>query len=157
MKHLVAINGFENQKIEVQAAGIFSGVKLLVNGQEAPKGAKRGQFALVRDDGREVTASWKAGLGSFGGVPQLVVDGDVIDVVPSQSWYVLVWSALPMALIFLGGVIGAIVGVIAYSINRKVFESEQNTATKFILTGVVTVAALGIYLVVALMVSSVLG
>lgn len=62
-----------------------------------------------------------------------------------------------MALIFLGGVIGAIVGVIAYSINRKVFESEQNTATKFILTGVVTVAALGIYLVVALMVSSVLG
>lgn len=157
MKYPVSISGFENQTIEVEGPGVLSGAKLWVNGQEAAKGARRGQYALVRDDGREATASWKAGLSSLGGVPQLVVDDQVIDVVEPAPWYTLVWSALPIVLIFVGGLLGALFGVVAFTLNRRVFDSGQSTAVKFAITGVITAAAFGLYFAAALLVSSALG
>lgn len=157
MKYPVTIDGFDGQMIEVQSAGMLSGPKLMVNGVEAPKGPKRGQFTLTRSDGSEAIASWKAGLGSLGGIPQLSIDGQVIDVVEPVPWYAMVWSALPLVLIALGGAIGAVVGLIAFTSNMRLFRGEQSTAVKFALTAVITAVAFGAYFVVALLLAMMFG
>ena len=54
MRFPVQMEGFEAQAIEVEAAGAFTGPKLLSGGKPALRGVKRGQFVLRRDDGREV-------------------------------------------------------------------------------------------------------
>lgn len=153
MKYPVAVSGFEGQTIEVEASTLGA-PKLLVDGQPAEKGPKRGQFLLRRNDGSEVVASWKPSFGSFGSVPPLAVGDDVVNVVEPLQWYEVVWSALPVSLVAIGGFIGAIVGMIAFLANSKIFRSAQSTAVKFLITGVITAVSFGVYFVIALMVAS---
>ena len=58
MGYKANIEGFEGQDLEVNVS-FWTGPKLLVNGQPAPKGTKRGEMLLQRNDGRQVVAIWK--------------------------------------------------------------------------------------------------
>ena len=79
----LALEGFENQKMEVQDRLLFGSHKLLVDGEPAPKGAEKEEMVLTRDDGRQVTARWqKSGLRRH----ILEVDGKTIVVKRSALW-----------------------------------------------------------------------
>ena len=104
----LAVEGFEKQTVEVQPPGFVSSAKLYINGLEAPKGPKRGQMLLRRDDGREVMAKWKV---VFLDVPKLEVDGVVYHVVKPLKWYQWIWGGWPVTLIFVGGLLGGLCGV----------------------------------------------
>lgn len=146
MQYPLSLDGFEGQMIAVQAAGFLAGPRLLVNGQSAAKGPRRGQMLLRRNDGREVIATWKSQLID---VPQLVVDGQAIHVVEPLAWYVWLWSGLPFLLVFLGGAIGAIIGLIGFSVNAKIFRSAWPMSAKFTISAVVSGVAVAAYLVFA--------
>lgn len=148
MNYALNLVGFEGQAIEVQSAGFLTGPKLLINGQPAAKGPRRGQMALRRTDGREVIATWKPQFMGLD-VPQLVVDGSTVHVTSPLPWYVWVWSGLPIALIFVGGAIGALAGVIGFSINTRIFRSSWSAVAKFGLTGVVSLVTVVAYALLA--------
>ena len=156
MNYPVKLEGFEGQKIEVQPAGTFSGYKLLINGQPAPQGPKRGQMLLRRNDGTQAIATWKAQLLGFD-TPQLVVDGKPIALVEPLKWYEWVWGGWPVLLLFVGGVLGAIAGFIAFSVNAKIFRSSLGGVEKYTLTAVISAVAVMAYLVVATLLMSALG
>lgn len=148
MNYPVNLEGFEGQAIVVQSAGFLSGPKLLVNGQPAAKGPKRGQMLLRRNDGREVVAAWKP---QFLDVPQLSVDGATFRVTEPLEWYVWVWSGLPVLLIFIGGALGAFAGMVGFSVNTSIFRSSMPSAAKFGLTAVVSVVSVIVYVVAAVL------
>ena len=155
MEHPITIPGFEGQQITVKPAGMWKGAQLLVNGQPAPKGAKRGQMALRANDGREVIAKWKPQLLDM---PQLDVGGQTIKVVEPLKWYQYVWTGLPVLLVFVGGAIGAIIGILAFGINSSLFRSSNNPIVKYALTGLVSAVAVILYMVLAsLIVSAIRG
>lgn len=156
MNYPLTLEGFEGQSLEVKPGGFFSGPQLLVNGQPAAKGPKRGQMVLRRTDGREVTATWRPALLGLD-VPRLEVDGKQLNVVAPLKWYEWVWGGLPILLVFLGGALGALAGFIAFGVNTQIFRSSRNTALKFILAAVVSVVAVAVYFVLALLVSGALG
>ena len=122
MSYLVNIEGFEGQKIEVDS-NMWTGSKLLVNGDPAPKGSKRGEMLLQRNDGQQVIATWKSQAFGFD-VPQLVVDGKPISLVAPLQWYQWVWGGWPILLLFLGGALGAVAGLIGLSFNVRIFRSD---------------------------------
>ncbi len=154
MQYRVPIDGFEVNQVTIKTAGFFSGPKLLLNDQPAPKGSKRGQFVLQRDDGVEVTAKLK---GTFlDPVPQVVIDDDVIKVVETLPWYQWIWAGLPILLIFVGGFIGAIFGVIATSVSVRVFRSEIGTIGQYVLVAVISGAATLFYLIIAVIIATLL-
>lgn len=146
MSYPVHLPGFEGQEIVVEAAGFFSGPRLLVNGQPAPKGKGRGEMLVRRNDGKDVTFSFR---NNFLDVPSLMVDGKPLDLVEPLKWYEWIWNGLPVILVFMGGAIGALVGVLALTVNLKVFRSSQNAAMKYVLTGAVGVGALIVYFIAA--------
>lgn len=156
MEYPVQIEGFEGQSIEIKSPGFFSGPKLLIDGQPAPKGPKRNQMLLRQSDGTEKVASWQPRFLGLD-VPDLVVDGQTISVVDSLKWYEWVWCVLPLALIFVGGLIGAFVGFAGFFINSKLFRSSMNGAAKYLAGGAVSLAALITYVILALMVTSAIG
>ena len=149
MNYQIHPEGFEGQRVEVQSPGFFAGVKLLINGQPAPKGKKRGEMALRRDDGQVVIAKWKPSAMGLD-MPQLVIDGNTIPVVEPLKWYQLLWSVLPLVLIFGGGALGGITGAVAMVINLKVMRADMQGVLKYLLTGAISVFALVVYLVLAL-------
>ena len=151
MNYPVKVEGFEGQNVEVRAAGLLSGAKLFVNGQEAPKASSRGGMTLRRNDGREVVATWKP---NFVDIPNLSIDGKAIQVVPALQWYEWIWNGLPLGLIGFGGMLGGILGAIAFGLNTRIFRSSQNALLKFGLTGAVSVAAFVVFFVVAIIMGS---
>lgn len=156
MTKQIQLKGFEGQQIEIKPAGLFSGAKVLVNGEPAEKGPKRGQMLLRKNDGTEVIATWEPTMLGFD-LPKLVVDGEVIEIAKPIKWYEMVWSALPILLVFMGGLFGAVVGFIGFTINAKVFRSELNTIIKFLLTAGISVASGIGYFVLAMLFYAVIG
>jgi hypothetical protein len=138
------LEGFEGQNIEVVPAGFFTPAKLLVDGLPAPKGKRPGENQLIRNDGRAVTVTWRPQLLDM---PKLVIDGKTIDIVKPLQWYEWAWSAVPLILILTAKAFAGIFGIIAFSINAKIFRSELNIFAKFALTLLVTIlASLAYYL-----------
>jgi hypothetical protein len=150
MGYSVNLEGFEGQAIEVQPAGMFGSAKLFINGNEARPGAKRGEMILTRNDGREVSASWR---NNFFDIPKLVVDGKVVNVVEPLKWYEWVWGGWPIVLLFGGGAIGGFFGALALVFNVKVFRSGQRTLVKYLVSGAISITALILYFIFALLFS----
>jgi len=155
MGYKANIEGFDGQNIEVKVS-FWSGPKLLVNGQPAPKGNKRGEMLLQRNDGRQVIATWKPQLLGLD-VPQLIVDGKQVNLVEPLKWYQWVWGGLPILLVFIGGALGAIAGLVGFSINAKVFRMELNDFLKYAVAGIVSVLAVVFYFIAAVFFSMLIG
>lgn len=141
------IEGFEGQDIVVKSS-LLSGTKMFINDQKAPKGQRWGEMALTRNDGRVVTAMWKPQMLGFD-TPQLMVEGKAIQLVDALKWYEMVFAGLPIILVFIGGLLGAIVGVLAFTASTSIFRSEINKFSKYALAGLITIFAVLIYLVLA--------
>ena len=148
MRYPLPLEGFEGQTIEVQPSGLLSGPRLLVNGQPAGAGPRRGQLALRRNDGREVIAIWKPQLLGLD-VPRLQVDGKLVDVVKPLAWYVWLWCGLPILLLFIGGALGALAGFAAFAVNTKIFRASLPGLAKFGLSALVSLLGAAAYLVAA--------
>jgi hypothetical protein len=148
MSYAVIMEGFEGQNIEVKS-GFWAGPKLLVNGQPAPKGSKRGEMLLQRNDGAQITAKWKPQVLGLD-VPQLVADGKTIRLVEPLKWYQLLWGGWPILLIFIGGALGAIAGFIGFLINTRIFRAQMSGILKYVVTGLVSLLAVVAYFVMAL-------
>jgi hypothetical protein len=84
-------------------------------------------------------------------VPHLVVDDKVINLVEPLKWYQWMWGGLPIALIFIGGVLGAIAGIIGFTINIKVFRTELNSVLKYVVSGIVSILAVVTYFIAAML------
>ena len=137
------IEGFENQTIEFKSPGLLSGRKLLVNGEPAPKGPRRGEMRLVRDDGREVVARWKR---SFGG-HILDVDGKTYQIGQTFTWYEWVLIFIPFALA-ISGVMGWIFAGVAVGVGYAAFNSQRSQLQKILLWAGGLLLALALNIVV---------
>ena len=154
MQYKVEAEGFERQQLTVESAGMLSGAKLMINGSPAPKGKKRGEFLLTRDDGQEVVA--KFGANFLDQVPPVIVDGKKINLVEPLKWYQWLWAGWPILLLFLGGAIGGVLGAIATTLNVRLFRSEMTTMAQYLVAAAISVTAVVLYLVIALLIQSVL-
>jgi hypothetical protein len=155
MGYQANVEGFEGQNIEV-SVNFWSGPKLLVNGEPAQKGNKRGEMLLQRNDGKQVAAIWKPQFLGLD-VPKLSVDGKTISFVEPLKWYQWAWGGWPVILVFVGGALGAIAGMIGFLLNAKIFRTGLSNMLKYVATGAISILAVVAYSVVALIFSLPIG
>jgi hypothetical protein len=148
MKYPMTIPGMEGQNVEL-AYNFWTGNRVLVNGEKAPRGKKPNQFLLKKNDGTEAIASLKMQVLGFD-VPQLQVDEQVYAAVEPLKWYQIVWSILPVGLLFVGGFIGAMCGLFAFYANGRIFRSNMNEILKYIVTALISGAAVIVWLGISL-------
>lgn len=144
MRYPVHLEGFDGQTLEIQPGGLFSGPKVFVNHQPAPKGKGR-EVILRRTDGTSVTATLKPSVLGLD-VPQLIVEGKTIRAIDPLKWYIWAWIALPILLVFVGGALGGIVGWLGFMTNAKVVRSKMDGLAKFALTAAVSVLVVAAFL-----------
>jgi len=147
MSYTTNIEGFEGQKIELNVS-FWTGPKLLVDGAPAQKGSKRGEMVLQRNDGRQVTAMWKPQVLGLD-VPQLIIEGKTVNFVEPLKWYQWIWGGWPVILVFIGGALGAIAGMLGFAVNAKIFRAEMSPVLKYVVTGAVAVVSVIAYLIAA--------
>jgi hypothetical protein len=147
MDYPVVIEGFESHQIALQSSPWGAASTLLFDGETAPRGPRRNQFILTRNNGAEVLVKLRSSL--FDSVPQLIVDGKVMNVVPPLSWPITVWCLLPLLLCFTPGFDGIMLGFAGGWVNTRFFRTELSTMQKYLVTAAVTLAAAGIYLLLS--------
>ena len=141
------VSGFESRKVIVRSPGLFSGPKLIID-DEVLKGSW-GKYTLRSDNGKEVMV--RVVNNFIDPVPQLVVDGQTYTSLPPLPWYQLVWAGVPILLLFIGGILGALFGALALYFNTRIFRSNmQPVLMKYMLTAAISCAITLIYLVLAI-------
>ena len=141
----VNAEGFEGQDIEI-VVSFWMGTKLLVNGEKAGKGPKRGQLLLKRNDGKEVVVTLKQKMLGLD-VPQIEIDGKTIDLVKPLTWQQWLFAGFPVVVLFLGGALGAAIAMVGIYLNVKIFRSELSNVLKYVLSIAVTAALIVGYLI----------
>ena len=125
----LALEGFNNQTIEVQDDIVFGRQKLLVDGKPAPQGAEKGEMVLTRDDGRQVTARWhKSGLRRH----ILEVDGKTIEVKRSALWWEILLVAIPIGL-WRADVLGLVFVLVAFGLGRFALQTRRPALQRIML------------------------
>lgn len=150
MQYPLTVPGFENRQLILETAGVWSGAKLLLDGEPASKGPKRGQFLLRRLDGTEVVAHVRV-TNFLDPIPQVVIDGKSFLATQPLKWYQWAWGGLPFLLLIIGGALGGLFGGIALVVNGRVFRSNLNGLAKYLLSGLVSALAVGAFFVVAVL------
>lgn len=138
MLYSVALEGFEGRDVAVELAGVFSVPKILIDGEQAPKGEKAGDFVLRRNDGREAVARLRT-TNFVDPVPQLIVDDRSHQLVEPLKWYQWIWGGLPILLLVSGGALGGLLGSIGLFINSRLFRSGMNPVLKYVATAGVSI------------------
>ena len=141
----VCVPGIEGQNVALRTAGVFSGAKLMLNGKALTK--QNGFFHLRSNAGSTLAIKLKGRF--LDPIPNLMVGGQTIQLVPALEWYQYVWMTIPIVLVFLGGAIGGICGGLAAGISSRVFRSDLSQSLKYVLTGLVSLAAFLTYFFVA--------
>jgi len=72
----------------------------------------------------------------------------------SLVWYEHVWTALPLGLVAVGGCIGGGIGGAAWAVNRQVFLKLRPPIVRYVVTGLISVAAVIVWLAVVSLVLS---
>lgn len=103
-------------------------------------------MVLKRNDGTEAVATLKPKL--FGlDVPQVEIDGKLIDLVKPLAWQQWIFAASPLVILFLGGALGVALAFIGVYTNLKIFRSERDDMQKYIFSAVITMALFFGYLI----------
>ena len=157
MRYPVAAPGFALHPVELETGGLWRGARLLQDGVPVPRGRARGTFAPRRDDGGEGTARLVASPFVIDPVPRVEIDGRRLDVVRPLRWYELVWVALPILLVFLGGALGALVGGVAAAVNARILRTDQPLGARYLLSAGVTLFAVAVYGVLAIIILGLVG
>jgi hypothetical protein len=149
MNYPITLPGFEGQSIEVKAPSAFSSGQLLINGQPAPKGAKRGEMLLRTNDGRDVPVKWKP---TFLDLPALDVGGQAVRYVEPIKWYQFVWGGLPVLMVFAGGILGVGLGMLGLMLNLHIFRSNMSKPLQYLAVFGVSAAVALVFVALALVI-----
>jgi len=139
---------FSDQKLSIRAASWLRGPQLLRDGN--PVKGKRGKYTVQDNSARESAVELKYNF--IDPIPKLRIDGESVEVARSLLWYEYLWMGLPILLIFVGGALGAIVGLTATYSSARIFRGERSVFAKYLLSGVTTIVAIIVFVVLAVLV-----
>ena len=104
-------------QVRVSPQKFFSGGRVSVDGTEI-KRSWWGRFTLPLKAGGTTTGRFAHGIRDT--VPQFTVDGTSYPLGPQMPVWLGFFAAMPLALIAVGGMLGALVGAVAWSLNRRI-------------------------------------
>lgn len=130
MKHNFQLSDFPNSYFEIETSIWTGKSKLFMNNTELKKSTEKGKpFLIPRPNGSLALAFAKQTYPDL--VPTLEIDGKINHIVEKLKWHEYMIGGLPIILIFLGGAIGGLIGVIASLTNFIIFRQGGNPMLKY--------------------------
>ncbi len=137
MEISVAHPAFQKQQLVIQTAGFFSGPRVLLNG--VPVKHVKGKYNVSNDDGVEFTVQLNSNF--VDPIPALIIGKEKFQLARALTWYEYLWIGVPIILIFIGGGLGAGIGVFATYTSSRILRSDRSSRSKYLLTGIVSIGA----------------
>ena len=132
------INSFN---VILRTAGIFSGPKLIVDGNIIE--GKKNKYELVNGTMIELKHKFADPI------PDVLIDNTKVEIAPRIKGVEYFWAAMPIALLFIGGALGGLLGALATYLNFHIFRNTKNIVRKYIFTFLVTISTVLLFMVLA--------
>jgi hypothetical protein len=133
---------FANRGLALRTAGVFNGPQLILDGRRV-KG-KRLRFSVRDNAGAQREIRLRSNY--IDPVPRVQIGDQTLELARPLTWYEYVWMAIPIILVFGGGMLGAIFGIAAVYSNARIFRSDHATAAKYLLSALTSIGAILGYL-----------
>jgi len=146
-------DAFAGRGLALRTAGFFKGPRLMIDGGEV-KG-KRLRFSLRDNAGHEREIRLKTN--GLDPVPKVQIGDQTIELARPLAWYEYLWMAIPIALVFVGGGLGALFGLVAVYSSARIFRSDRGTAAKYGLSALISLGAAVAFFAGALVVQLFIG
>ena len=144
---------FKLHRLVVETAGFFRGPRLLVNGNPAER--SKGRYSVSSDTGQSVVVELKHNL--LDPIPKVKIGDEQIELARSLTWYEYLWLGIPIVLVFTGGGLGALVGLLAMYASTRVFRGNRSGFSKYGLTALISIGAFVVFVAVAALVQVLVG
>jgi hypothetical protein len=141
----VAHPEFQIRRLAIETAGWIRGPRLLVNG--APVKRAKGRYTVTSDAGTEVAIELKHNF--LDPVPKVKIGDNLVELARALKWYEYVWLGIPIVLLFTGGGLGALVGILAVYASARVFRADLNVFAKYGITALISLGAFVAFAVLA--------
>ncbi|MEM9776666.1 MAG: hypothetical protein AAF902_18955 [Chloroflexota bacterium] len=148
MQYSIELPGFEGQDIKVDQIKFFKAPKIYVDGEQAPKGSKWLSQGLTQNDGTSVDVRM---VNNFvDPIPSVMIGNEKYHPTEPLTWGQYLWAGWPVAMVFIGGLVGALFGVAAGMANGRIMRSETMSSTmKWLSTGGISLVAVILSVAVA--------
>jgi hypothetical protein len=143
----IVLDNFRTQLIAWRpGVALWRRSKLVLNGNPVPR---KGLVYIVADDsGQEVV--FRVHPRSWDPIPDLMAGEKRIELVPPLKGFQQLWLCLPALLLLVGGVLGALCGLLAISFNYPAFRRVRHPVLKYLVTGLISAAAPVLFLIISL-------
>jgi hypothetical protein len=141
---------FAGRGLVVRTAGLFSGAKVVIDGQEV-KGSFQ-KFPVMANSGEQIEI--RLLHNGIDPVPKVKIGDSTIVIAKPLAWYEYLWIGLPIVLLFAGGAVGGGLGFAAIYSSARVFRSDRGTAAKYGITGAISIGSAVAFLVIAAAIQS---
>ncbi|MDO9086225.1 MAG: hypothetical protein Q7U53_08465 [Anaerolineaceae bacterium] len=139
----IRLSGFGKQKIELEVTGLLGKTKIIVDDLPAERGNKKDEYILYRPDGSQASVFLQGMF--FDIIPKLIINGETFEILPPLKWHQYVFAGLGLFLIFYGGGVGGILGMISFIINIRLLRSFLSSGLRNLLILFVNVFAFFIF------------
>lgn len=139
---------FAGRGLALRTAGFFKGPRLIIDGTEL-KGKKR-KFSVRDNYGAEREIRLKNN--GIDPVSKVEIEGQTLELVRPLAWYEYAWMAIPILLIFVGGALGVLFGLVAVSSSARIFRGDRSTAAKYGLSALISAGAVLAFLTCAVVI-----
>ncbi|TAL85357.1 MAG: hypothetical protein EPN74_08330 [Rhodanobacter sp.] len=137
MEFVVVYPAFKRQQLMIRAAGFFRRSEVLLNGITVQR--VKGKYPVRNDEQAMVAVQLRSRF--FDAIPAVRIGNATVDLVAPLRWYEQLWVGLPILLLFVGGTLGAGIGSFAALVNSRIFRDERHIDFRYLLAGLVTLAA----------------
>lgn len=144
MKHQFKLSDFPFAKFEIETSIWTMSSKLFMNNAELKRSRdQKDAYLIPRGDGSLALAYAKKRYIDL--VPVIEVDGELNHIFNTLKWYNFLVAVFPLVLIFVGGVLGGIIGLLATLKNLSVFYQDGNVILKYLEVAITTIISSLIY------------
>ncbi|MEX0941055.1 MAG: hypothetical protein WD002_00750 [Pseudomonadales bacterium] len=150
----ISINheSFQSKPLSIRPAKWLS-PKLLQKGEVVA--GKRGKYE-VRDDHGQLCAVKLTSV-FFDPIPRVTIGEEDVAIAKPLAWYEYLWMGIPIVLVFIGGALGVLCGLMAVYTSSRVFRSERGVILKYVLSALVSVGYVLLFIILVTVAQLLLG
>jgi hypothetical protein len=151
MRYRVDYPGLRPRELVV-VTSMLRGPRLFADTEELKGRSNR--FLVDLEEGGQVEVLLRPGLDP---VPRVTVGGHAVVLARPLRWHEYAAAALPVLLVFVGGAVGGLIGMLAFVLNTRALRTDAKPLARYALVTAITLLSAVAFLVVAALVSLLLG
>jgi hypothetical protein len=148
LDYSLPIPGFEDKEVLIRLS-YWVGPKLFIDNKKIRPFKKNSltknrEYILTSNYGTTVNIKFKHRPLDL--VPKVFVDGTEFKLARQLNVWEYIWICLPIILIFIGGILGSLIGTVALYSNSILIRKPRNIFLKYLLPGITSLAAFWFYI-----------